>query len=60
MVRARREWAQTAVVLMTAESYDEDTVVAEAGADAFVRKPVPEGDQLAAIIRTCVERRNHP
>jgi CheY-like chemotaxis protein len=58
MVRARRECARTAVVLMTAESYDEDAVVAEAGADAFVRKPVPDGDQLAEIIRSCVNRRS--
>lgn len=57
MVRARPDGARVAVLLMTAESYDEDAVLLEAGADAFIRKPVPDADELATIIRRHVERR---
>jgi CheY-like chemotaxis protein len=59
MVRARPDGARIAVLLMTAESYDEDATLLEAGADAFIRKPVPDADELATIIRRHVEMRAH-
>ena len=57
MVRARADGARIAVLLMTAESYDEDGTLLEAGADAFIRKPVPDADELATLIRRHVEKR---
>lgn len=58
LVRARPDGERMAVLLMTAESYDEDVALVEAGADAFVRKPVPDADELAALIRRHVAARN--
>jgi two-component system OmpR family response regulator len=58
-IRARRDWDRVAVILMTAEAYDEQATLEATGADAFVRKPLPGGDVLGELIHKCVTRRNH-